>query len=322
MTTSSDWFIAPRVRRLLLVLAELPDSTPGVDRETCLDALRSSVGGPRVELPEHLQLLREVGLVFEEEERYRRTAEGRRLASMGFANARRHLASTVIQSGLMYDQVRRLIEASTIRTDGSAFVRLGHLRRVAPQLAGLLAAWEGVVGQSLVDVPADLFAEMDTPWSLIPLPRVDDGRRKAVGSRAEAYSFHFLRLNGAMPPMLTWVALDDDSLGYAIEDRSTGTVRRVEVKGSEQPPVRFFLSENEHHVAYTDPSSYAVHFWGEINLNRNPRDEFELLRRKGFPLVFADLSSHLSDGRLQATATKFRVVPGPAFAAAYPGVSI
>lgn len=313
MTTPSDWFIAPRVRRMLLVLGELPDGAPGVERGACVDHLRGVVGGPRGELPTHLEILSDVGLVAVEDDHFRRTAEGRRLASMNAANARSNLASVIIQSGLVHDQVRRLLEAATVRPDGSAFVRAGLLRRVAPQLMGLLASWHNVVGSAVVDVPASLFASMDTPWCLIPLPRLDDGRKKAVGSRAEAYSFHFLRQRSSAPLRLTWVALDDDNLGYDIEDRSSGALQRVEVKGSEQRSVRFFLSENEHRVAHDDPSTYAIHFWGQINLNRHPNAEFELLTTRGFPMVFDNLADHLSDGRLEATATKFRVVPGAGF---------
>lgn len=322
MTTSSDWFTAARVRRLLLVLAELPDGAPGFERTACLGHLRGVVGGPRVELPEQLEVLGELGLVALEDDRFRRTAEGRRLATMNPANARTRLASVIIQYGLLHDQVRRFLEAATVRPDGTAFMRVGQLRKVAPQLMGLLASWQGIVGPAIVDVPQTLFAAMDTPWSLIPLPRPDDGQKKAVGSRAEAYSFHFLRLSSAAPMRLTWVALDDDNLGYDIEDWSTGALQRVEVKGSEQPNVRFFLSEHEHRVAHEDPSTYTVHFWGHINLNRNPNEEFDFLRSRGFPLVFENLSDHLSDGKLHATAMKFRVVPGARFATAYPSATV
>jgi hypothetical protein len=320
VATQADWFIAARVRRLLVVLAEVPDSPPGVERQACLEHLRNVVSGPRLELPQQLEVLREVGLLSVETDRLRRSAEGQRVASMNAANARRQLASIIIQSGLLHDQVRRLIEASTLRPDGSAFARVGQLRRVAPQLMGLLASWQDVVGPVMVDIPASIFTTIDTPWSLIPLPRPDDGRRKAVGSRAEAYSFHYLRLSGASSPKLTWVALDDESLGYDIEDRTAGDLRRVEVKGSEQQKVRFFLSENEHRVAHADPETYAVHFWGDINLNRNPNVEFNVLRSRGFPVVFDNLADHLADGRLDATPTKFRVYPGAAFATAYPPV--
>ena len=194
--------------------------------------------------------------------------------------------------------------------DRLARSRVGQLRHSAPQLLGLLRAWPGIVGPSFVRIPPELFAVIDTPWSLVPLPPLEDGTRKAVGSRAEAYSFHFLRLGSERPSAVVWVASDDEGLGYDIEDRSTGEVQRVEVKGSQRSEVRFLLSAHEHEVAHQDPSSYGVHFWGEINLNRNPNIEFSMLRERGFPLIFEDLAAHLADHRLEAVPTKYRVTPG------------
>ena len=66
----------------------------------------------------------------------------------------------------------------------------------------------------------------------------------------------------------------------------------------------------EHQVAHQDPGSYEVHFWGEINLRRNPDLEFNTLRQQGFPLRFEDLPAHLADHRLQATPIRYMVTRG------------
>ena len=82
------------------------------------------------------------------------------------------------------------------------------------------------------------------------------------------------------------------------------------MKASQRGDVRFFLSAHEYQVAHDDPGSYEVHFWGEIDLNRDPNTEFSALRQRGFPLTFPDLAAHLADGRLEAVPTKYRVTPG------------
>ena len=82
------------------------------------------------------------------------------------------------------------------------------------------------------------------------------------------------------------------------------------MKGSQRSEVRFFLSAHEHLVAHHDPSNYEIHFWGEINLNRDPNSEFSMLTERGFPLIFEDLAAHLADQRLAAVPTNYRVTLG------------
>ena len=70
------------------------------------------------------------------------------------------------------------------------------------------------------------------------------------------------------------------------------------------------LTAHEHNVAYQDPSSYEVHFWGEIDFNRSPDVEFSTLRERGFPQRFEDLAAHLAERRLKATPTRYLVTLG------------
>ena len=207
----------------------------------------------------------------------------------------------------MHDQVRQVIEASTIDPEGMACSKVGQLQHSAPQLLGLLRAWPEIVGPSFVRLPSNLFGLIDAPWSLVPIRDEKEGIREAVGHRAEAYSFHLLRLESKLPSSIVWVSRDDQGLGYDIEDRSGEAVHRVEVKGSQGEEVRFLLTAHEHNVAHQDPSSYEVHFWGEIDLNRSPDLEFSKLRERGFPLRFEDLAAHLADHRLEATPTRYLV---------------
>ena len=293
------------MRRAQRIIALLPSKSPGIGRHTFLLELRAQVDGPRDEHAALLWLLGQLGLLHEQGSSLWLSKEGQRAKSLNSENARRELAQALLTGGHLHTQVRRVIEACTVDDDGNAHVGVATLRHSAPQVLGLLRAWPGAVGASTVVIPSALYANLETPWSLIPLPTPDDGSRKAIGSRGEAYSYHLLRQQSA-PSAVSWVALDDDALGYDIEDRTQG-LTRIEVKASQQDEVRFILTENEHKVAHTDPGTYVVHFWGHINLRRKPDAEYPALRHLGYPIVFQDLAAHLEDGRLVAAPTRYRV---------------
>lgn len=310
MNVSSDWFIAPRVRRLQRLVHLLPSKSPGISSSQLVRTLRPLIDSPPGEILQLVRILFRLGLLHDDSERYYLSKKGRRAATLSEDRARRELAELLIQSGLLHEQVRQVIQASTIDSEGMARSRVGQLRRAAPQLLGLLRAWPNVVGPSFVRIPPNLFHVIDAPWSLVPSPDQEEGTRVAVGHRAEAYSFHLLRLESSCPTSVVWVSRDDQGLGYDIEDNSVGRVHRIEVKGSQSKNVRFFLTAHEYDVAYRDPSSYEVHFWGEINLNRSPNVEFNALRELGFPLRFEDLAAHLADCRLKARPTNYLVTLG------------
>ena len=293
------------MRRAQRIIDLLPTRSPGVGRHAFLLELRAEVDGPRDEHETLLWLLGQLGLLHKQGSNLWLSREGQRAKSLNSENARRELAQALLTGGHLHSQVRRVIEACTVDDGGNAHVRVSTLRHAAPQVLGLLRAWPGAVGASTVVIPSTLYANLETPWSLIPLPMPDDGTRKAIGSRGEAYSYHLLRQESS-PSAVRWVALDDDALGYDIEDRTRG-LTRIEVKASQQDEIRFILTENEHKVAHTDPSSYVVHFWGHINLRRQPDVEYPALRQLGYPIVFQDLAAHLDDRRLIAVPTRYRV---------------
>lgn len=306
MSYPPDWFTASRVRRIRELIQLLPIGSPGTGRHALMLKLRKSLDGPREEHPDILAVLTELGFVHEHGGRIHLNRRGRRAKGLSAQNARRELAEELLSSGYLHSQVRLVIECSTIDANGCAHVPLTTLKRSAPQLLGVLRAWPSAVGRSTVVIPRSLYALLDTPWSFAPLTRPADGRRRAVGARGEAYSFHYLRQTAMTPSAISWVSRDDDELGYDIEDRTAGTVR-VEVKSSEQSEVRFFLSQNEHSAAHSDPDTYVVHFWGDINLRESPSTEFQTLRQRGFPRVYQNLAQHLTDGRLSAVPTQYRV---------------
>ena len=310
MNVPSSWFTAPRVRQLLRLVHLLPSRPPGISTNQLTRTLRPHIDSPPGEIPQLVQVLAQLGLFHDDSERYYLSRKGRRSATLSEARARIELAELLIQAGLMHDQVRQLVEASTIDHQGMACSRVGQLRYSAPQLLGLLRSWPDVVGPSFVRIPSNLFAVIDAPWSLVPSPSDKESNREEIGHRAEAYSFYLLRLESQRPNSVVWASRDDQGLGYDIEDRSGGEIHRVEVKGSQSGDVRFYLSAHEHEVAHQDPSSYEIHFWGEISLNRSPSFEFTMLRERGFPLRFEDLAAHLAEDRLRAKPTTYLVTRG------------
>ena len=184
------------------------------------------------------------------------------------------------------------------------------LRRSAPQLLGLLGAWPDIVGSSFVTIPNEIFSVITAPWSLVPIPWPTDEPRRLVAWRAEAYSYHLLRLRSHHPSDVTWVARDDQTLGYDIEDRTNEEVQRVEVKGTRGNEVGFLLSAREHEIAHEEPETYTVHFWGQISLDRNPNSDFRNLTECGYPLIFQNLAAHLTDRCLRAVPTQYKVTLG------------
>lgn len=306
MSFPPDWFTPPRVRRIQELIQLLPVRAPGVGRHTLMLQLRKVLDGPREEHPHILALLMDLGLVHKRGSRVHLNRRGRRAQSLSPSNARRELAEELLSSGFLHSQVRIMIETSSVDSDGHARVSLATLKSAAPQLLSLLRIWPNVVGRSEVIIPDALYARLNTPWSFIPLVPASDGRRRAIGSRGEAYSYHLLREKAPTPGAVSWVSRDNDELGYDIEDRTVGTIR-VEVKSSEQSEVRFLLTQNEHDAAHSDPDTYVVHFWGDIDLQKNPNTEFLTLRQRGFPRIYQNVAQHLIDGRLYAVPTRYRI---------------
>jgi hypothetical protein len=163
----------------------------------------------------------------------------------------------------------------------------------------------------MITIPVDLVAELTAAWALLPPPSAAEtdlaSRRKAIGDRAEMYSWQLERLLAVYPSTIAWVARDDATLGYDIEDRSTQPYRRIEVKGSGGRRTRFFLSDNEWRKAHDRPDSYEVHFWGGIDLNRPVSEEFQFLRTDGYPMVFTNIPALLAAGALEATPDRWSV---------------
>jgi hypothetical protein len=242
----------------------------------------------------------------------RLTPAGRRVVDRRRADGYRPLALALIRAGLLHDQAHRLISSFRADPKDGITCRLADARALAPQLLGLLQNWPMVrPTNAMITIPSDLVAELTAAWALLPPPSAKqaelDTRRKLIGDRAELYSWQLERLHAVEPSTIAWVARDDDTLGYDIEDRSKLPHRRIEVKGSGGRRTRFYLSDNEWRKAHDWPDNYEVHFWGGIDLNRSTSEEYQVLRTDGYPTVFANVPALLKAGVIEATPDRWNV---------------
>lgn len=308
----SSWLTAPRVRRLVDVLAALPARSPGLPEANAKLFIWRSCGGPIDEVQTLIDVLLHIGLVTRDHGALLLTRDGERARAVRRPRGQRPLVLAMLRSGLFHDQGRRLLEAATPDEDGRLTCPLREARRAGAQLVGALQAWPEVRTRPELVIPSDLAQELSTAWALLPPPPVERGlaetTRKSIGDRAELYSYQLERSKADNISAIVWVSRDDESLGYDIEDRSTRPRRLIEVKGSTETAVRFFLSDNEWRKAHEHRGHYEVQFWGGINLYRDVGDEFDLLRRLGYPLIYRDIPEVIANEGLLATPWKWRVV--------------
>lgn len=304
MLDNGGWLIEQRINRLAAVVRILGRFEPAglrVDRAEAV--LWEACGGPRDEIERILELALICRLIAERAGAWRRTKEGRRVATQDAASNGRVLGMILIRSGLLSDQAVRLGNAGSFDSDGSLTCERKEALALAPQLVGILRRWSSVESARLLYVPSDLVAEITSLWALRPRRQFEDGReaRLAVGERAELYSFNRLREALGPDASLLWVSREDDSAGYDIEDRSIDPPRRIEVKGHAGTGTRFYVSANEWIVAHESPLQYEIHYWGEIDLGRSEIEEYEVLVAKGYPVVYRGIRRSIGTGQLRAT---------------------
>jgi hypothetical protein len=183
-------------------------------------------------------------------------------------------------------------------------------RENAPQLVGLIRRFAGVTWGEELYIPASLKEEITEIWVLLPTrPVAKEDRRKAIGDRGELYSYRPERLCAADISSIRWDAQDDDTLGHDIEDSSVDPHRRIEVKASSSAEPRSFLSANEWEMAHRHGRSYEVHFWGTVDLEQDPAQEYSRLRAAGSPTIYQDVTQQLNSGALVARPTQSLVKP-------------
>ena len=263
--------------------------------------------GPLVEVNDLLGILVGADLLDQFNDVLRLTKLGRQVATQDHQQGGRLLARCLIETGYFRNQARRLLAAGEVSTAGDFTCRRASAVDVAAQLVGALRRWKEVTLDSHLRIPSALVHDL-LDWSLQPIPGSnEDSVRQEIGNRAESYSYRLGRETSDDPSRIRWVALDNDSLGYDIIDGASSPERHIEVKGSQGREVRFFLSPNEWEVGRSLGDAYEVQFWGGITPTRRRAEEFDALRKEGFPKVFVNLARSIGDGELQATPSEYLV---------------
>jgi len=306
----SDWLTGVRLERLVIILRNVLPDRPGVSLTEARVMLWQKCGGPIEEVDQLIYVLVALNLVSDNQGVFRRSSAGNTVSR----NLRRDnyipLGLQLIRAGCFFDQARKLIESGTTDESGNFVCPRRVGRSLAPQLLGVLSWWPDCETSPAILVPAELFQELSTIWALrAPEPEQPPWviQRQRIGKRAEIYSVQLERGQAKDPTEIAWVAEDSDYLGWDIEDRSADPVRRVEVKGSRNRDPIFYLSENEMKKAHTHGANYEVHFWGEIDLNREEPIEYAALRAVGYPLVIPNIAAEIASGEWDATAVQWRI---------------
>jgi len=311
----STWLTAARTRRLAHILTMVPARSSDLAVDEARLRLWRMCGGPIDDVPVLIDVLIGTELITVERAALRLTRAGQNVLAKRSAEGLRPLGLALLRAGYMHDQARTLLDMSATGADGRLSCSTRSARQRCPQLLGVLQFWPDVAVSPHVAIPAHLVRELETVWALLPPPSPDDAARDAlrknIGNRGELYSYQLERLNAADQSYIVWVARDDSNLGYDIEDRSIDPRRRIEVKASGDTPIRFLLSDNEWQKAHDNPSSYEIHFWGGIDLNVDPAEEYARLRSQGYPRIFTNLPGLVSSGEFVAQPTKWRLVKNP-----------
>lgn len=308
---TGSWLTAARVARLTSILRAIRSHPPpGVPAQRAERVVWRSCGGPLDEVSGLISVLVGAELV-SSGGTLRLTKAGRLVATQDHQHGGTMLARALIRAGFFAAQARKLAELSQVDEGSGGITCRRHIATEnAPQLVGLLRRFAGVIWEEVLYIPASLREEITEIWALLPArPVAKDDRRKAIGDRGELYSYRLERLRIADTSRIRWVAQDDDTLGYDIEDSSVAPHRRIEVKASRSAEPRFFLSANEWEVAHRHGRSYEVHFWGTVDLEQDPAQEYSRLRAAGYPTIYQNISQRLADGTLTARPTQYLIGP-------------
>lgn len=307
---NSGWFTGPRLQRLAIAVRTIPSSQQDIPTTESMHTLWRACGGPFDELAELLRVLQFLGLIIEVGPVTRRTAAGDRVARAIRRQDLSALGTTLVRAGVFHDQSRYLVENGASDAEGNLVCAHRTARIGASQLVGILSWWPDTRLRPEVFVPKILVRELSAVWALLPPPTEIPAwakERKEVGNRAEMYTVQTERSTATTPSAIRWVARDADDLGWDVEDHSSPTVRRIEVKGRRDPEMIFFLSDNEWKKAQEFGDAYEIHFWGMIDLQRDPAVEYAALRQAGYPITLVNPAAEIQAGTWTAEPVRWRV---------------
>lgn len=308
----SSWFTGVRVERLSLALRSIRANTSGAPLAYTKRVLRRKCGGPSDEIVKIVNLLEKLNLVRIDKDSIRRVSAGSAIATALNRGDYIPLGFALMRAGCFHDQARALIESGTVEADGRFKCRLKLARTIAPQLVGLLTWWPEVQQHPFLFLSQEMVNELSSVWALrSPAEELPSWvtQRRRVGIRAESYSVQMERSKVSNPTLIAWVSKDSDTLGWDIENRSNNPYRLIEVKGSRNDAIVFYLTENEWKKANELKPQYVVHFWGEIDLNRDEPIEYSSLRAAGYPIVIENIAEKIAQGSWKATPSQWKVQP-------------
>lgn len=287
--------------RLLSALRRFPRSRVREDR--LVVALFPGIGGPIGDICQLVDIAELSGWISRRSGHVVLTKGGRKVAMQDADAAGRLLAKDLIDTGLLADQARALIEKGSVGADGALVCPRRLAVTYAPQLTSLLRRWPAVTLDARLHIPPSLVRQISSLWALLPhedLEGTRDSSRLAVGERAELYSYKLCIESSAGDSDVDWVSRRDSDVGYDIEDLGAAPSRLIEVKGSRGSGVRFLLSPKEFRVAHQNPDRYEIQYWGGLSLDRRRDQEYKLLRDQGYPIVYRDLRGAIGSSSLAA----------------------
>lgn len=278
---------------------------PGVRIESSETAVWRACGGPIDDVAGLLSVLQDAGLIMERAGHLTLTKSGRVVATQDHQHNGRLMATSLIESGLFSYQTKELLALVESAEGGALVCEFADAMDSSPQLTGVLLRWSGTRVEGKLLISPELSRLLVESAELSSPPQLRDDPRKELGDRAEAYSVRFLRLRAQDQAKIRWVARDNETLGYDIEDENEDHL--IEVKGSVSTEVQFYLSANEFSVMHDNPDRYFIHFWGGIDLSKPRQREYGQLLEAGYPKVIDGLPARLSDGEYEATPRVYKV---------------
>lgn len=262
-------------------------------------------------------------LAFDRDGRWTLTRAGAEVLDARGAGDWGPLTALTLRAGDLEREVLAFLgEAETI--DGHAHLLQARTRTIAPALAAVVGWQPAWRADDHFVVPLDALRVAMAGAAM----EIADGHpdwvedRNRVGHRAEAYSLRLEREQHG-PGAILHVSRDEgDRFGYDLEDISVGPSRLIECKGSRAAALSFVISANELAVAGEHRDRYEIQYWGRVNLDRSPDEDYAALREAGYPTIIRDPAGAIERDELTAQTEAWKVrLPNEGAASPPPSVN-
>jgi hypothetical protein len=247
-------------------------------------------------------------LAFDRDGRWGLTRAGSEILDARIAGDWGPLTVLTLRAGDLEREVLAFLREADAQ-DGKAHLLQARAHTVAPALAAVVGWQPAWRRERHFVVPLDVLQVAMAGAAM----EIADGRpgwveqRERVGHRAEAYSLRLERDHHGAGAILHVSRDAGDGFGYDLEDVSIDPSRLIECKGSRSSRLRFVMSANELATAEKHFARYEIHFWGDINLDRGPVEDYAALREAGYPAIIGDPAGAIERGELVADADAWNV---------------